>query len=44
MENLTLAISGSLKSWTDESIEVLVDEADKLLYEAKHQGKNRICD
>ncbi|WP_297519060.1 tetratricopeptide repeat-containing diguanylate cyclase [uncultured Clostridium sp.] len=43
-ENLTLTISGGLKSWTDESIEVLVDEADKLLYEAKHQGKNRICD
>jgi len=41
-KKLHIRISGGLKEWKSESALKLVNEADKLLYLAKYNGRNRI--
>jgi diguanylate cyclase (GGDEF)-like protein len=44
-ENLTCTISMGLASYPDDAgqINTLIDKADKALYRAKAQGRNRVC-
>ena len=44
-ENLTCTISIGLASYPDDAgqINALIDKADKALYRAKAQGRNRVC-
>ncbi|MGL5087199.1 MAG: hypothetical protein ACRC68_16045 [Clostridium sp.] len=40
---VSYTISIGTKVWTSESLDELIDETDKLLYKAKHYGKNKVC-
>jgi diguanylate cyclase (GGDEF)-like protein/PAS domain S-box-containing protein len=40
--NVKITISGGLKQFDDEGIEILIDSADKCLYRAKNNGRNQI--
>lgn len=43
--DIRLTISGGLKEYNKESINMLIDKADKCLYQAKNNGRNQIvCD
>ncbi|MGL5354609.1 MAG: tetratricopeptide repeat-containing diguanylate cyclase [Clostridium sp.] len=42
-DSVSCTISIGAKVWTGESFEDLINETDKLLYEAKHSGKNKVC-
>ena len=42
VKKLKISISGGIKEWKDESALELVNRADKLLYLAKENGRNRI--
>ena len=37
-----ITISGGVKEYEDESIDAFIDEADKYLYHAKENGRNKI--
>ncbi|MGL5149935.1 MAG: tetratricopeptide repeat-containing diguanylate cyclase [Clostridium sp.] len=41
-DGLTVTFSGGIKLWNNESISEIIHDVDKLLYEGKSQGKNRI--
>ncbi len=41
--NLTVSIGAAIAKNDDESIEVVIDRADKLLYQAKENGKNCVA-
>lgn len=42
LPNFSVTISGGVKNWNGESIEKILSDSDKLLYEAKRSGKNKI--
>lgn len=42
VHNIRLTISGGLKEYSKEPINILLDEADKCLYKAKNSGRNQI--
>lgn len=45
VHDIRLTISGGLKEYNKESINMLIDKADKCLYQAKNNGRNQIvCD
>lgn len=45
VHDIRLTISGGLKEYNKESINMLIDKADKHLYQAKNNGRNQIvCD
>lgn len=41
-DGIEITISGGLKEYNNESIEIFIDKSDKYLYKAKKNGRNRI--
>lgn len=41
-EDVTVTISGGFSKWNGEAVDVLLGKIDKLLYEAKSEGKDKI--
>lgn len=41
--NVQISFSGGIKEWDNTDVTKVIEEADKLLYKAKNQGKNRVC-
>ncbi|TGE32028.1 sensor domain-containing diguanylate cyclase [Desulfosporosinus sp. Sb-LF] len=41
-DGIVVTLSGGLKEYNQESIDKLIDEADKSLYQAKYKGRNQI--
>ncbi|MGL5087363.1 MAG: GGDEF domain-containing protein, partial [Clostridium sp.] len=41
-KNIILSFSGGIKEWDNTEINKVIEEADKLLYKAKKEGKNKV--